>query len=159
MKLNSYLNTITVSTKFVLGKMANKLYLLTTSTPVSIERDFGLNTNNNKSIYTKYPHLFKYESDQSDKQWLFENSIIDKKMVRLYIFLYNDLVDLFSSATFNENESYSEDESDEAVSLDGNEKSERVEFINKKLKPFNLPQSMIQKIKKQYLYFKKKNNE
>jgi hypothetical protein len=159
MKLNSYLNTITVSTKFVLGKYANKLYLLTTSTPVSTERDFGLNTNNNKSIYTKYPHLFKYESDQTDKQWLFENSIIDKKMVRLYIFLYNDLVDLFSSATFNENESDSEYESDEAVSLDGNEKSERVEFIHKKLKPFNLPQSMIHKIKKQYFNFKKKNNE
>ena len=141
----------------MLGRNANKLYLLTTS-----ENDFGgSNTNNNKSIYTKYPNLFKYESDQADKQLLFDNAIIQKKMVKLYIFLYNDLLELFSTATFNdENEiERSEDESDTECdrSLESTEeiKNSRSEFINKKLRPFELPQSMINKIKKQYFNFKK----
>ena len=148
--------------------------MLTTSTSADV--DLG-NTNSNKSIYTKHPGLFKYESDQNDKQWLFDNSIIQKKMVKLYIFLYTDLLDLFKTATFidKQNEYAIENSDDEtnsdseeisldesvlnsaATNVESNEiKNNRIEFINKQLKPFVLPQQMVNKIKKQYLNFKKK---
>lgn len=52
-------------------------------------------SSNNKSIYTKYPNLFKYESDQADKKWLFDNSFIQKKVVKCYLLLYSDLNEIF----------------------------------------------------------------
>ena len=151
-----------------MGQNANKLFLLT-----SVENDN--NNNNNKSIYTKYPRLFKYELDQVDKQYLFDNLIIPKKMVKLYIFLYIDLLELFKTAIFNKKneieEGCSDDEEDvlgsdevqlvekEATgtsdSVNGENNKNRIEFINKQLNPFQLPQFMIYKLKKQYFNFKK----
>jgi hypothetical protein len=158
--------TITTNTKFVLGQNANKLYLLTSA----VENDLVFH----KSIYTKYPALFKYELDHFDKQWLFDNLIIRKKMVKLYIFIFADLLELFKTATFDkkkeiENISSGSDEDGEDVEedvkeakrvsdnvYDENDKN-RIEFIKKHLSPFQLPQLIINKIKKQYLSFQKKD--
>ena len=35
-----------------------------------------------KSIYSKYPNIFKYEADAADRQWLTENSIIKRKNIK-----------------------------------------------------------------------------
>lgn len=154
---------ITTNTKFVLGQNANKLYLLTSA----VENDLVFH----KSIYTKYPALFKYELDHFDKQWLFDNLIIRRKMVKMYIFIFADLLVVFKTATFDkkkEIESISSgsdedgvDDEEEATRVsdnvyDENDKN-RIEFIKKHLIPFQLPQLIINKIKKQYLSFQKKD--
>ncbi len=151
--------SITTNTKFVLGQTANKLYLLTSA----VENDLVFH----KSIYTKYPALFKYELDHFDKQWLFDNLIIRKKMVKLYIFIFADLLELFKTATFDKIESISSGSDEDGVDVeeatrvsdnvyDENDKN-RIEFIKKHLSPFQLPQLIINKIKKQFLSFQKKD--
>jgi len=82
-------NEINSNTLFVLGKNLNELFL-------------NENTNgakNGTNIYSQLPNIFKYEADNEDRLWLCENSIIERKNYKTYIFRLSDILNL----NFNSN--------------------------------------------------------
>lgn len=118
---------INEKTLFVFGKNANDLINNNQTTSLN-ENQIN---NNNKSIYAKYPYLFKYEADQLDKQWLSKNNGLNRKVVICNILFYDDILKIIETLNNNVN------------LLDEN-------YLKKKLKPFELPENILFKIKNQY---------
>jgi hypothetical protein len=146
-------------TKFVLGKTVNEIFLRhphlnqTSSDPTNKivntnsnsflnenvdEVDFNENNTNYKSIYAKYPNLFRYEADQSDRQWLNENHIIKRKNFKCYLLLFDEIEQLFLNTNNQES-------ANDEISF---------ELISQQLKTFTLPESILFKINKSYLFKK-----
>lgn len=78
---------INSETLFVLGKNVNEIFIA--------------NNINTKSIYSQFPNLFKYEADNEDRLWLFENSIIERKNFKCFIYLQSEITDLFVQFELN----------------------------------------------------------
>jgi len=146
-------------TKFVLGKTVNEIFLRHPQlNQVNIdlnnnnhsnnpncfpnanadEVELNENSSNHKSIYTKYPNLFRYEADQSDRQWLNENRIIKRKNLKCYLLLFEEIGQLFSNTN-------SQDLANDEFSF---------ESISQQLKTFTLPDSILFKINKSYAFKK-----
>jgi hypothetical protein len=101
---SSSLSTTTISTS---TSMTNTS---TTTTTTSSSTQLSNNTNNNnnpnpnidnnqqKSIYSKYPHLFRYEADQLDRHWLFDKAIIKRKNLKCYVLVLDDVLEMFMVA-------------------------------------------------------------
>lgn len=180
------------STKFVLGKIVNDLFikynqqqqqqLLNENSNLN-NQDESANENNtqnntNKTIYSKYPQMFRYEADQNDRQWLFDNDHIKRKNFKCYLLLFEDVDHLFSllkpdqqqnkdnQKEEDENDSADEDNFDTLPDNNNNNLNDTNQplvqvreqdnikklKITKKLSPFTLPESILYKINRQYYY-------
>lgn len=164
-------------TKFILGKSLNDIYFKIqqqlnelNSSMSSIGSDdlssnlnlitIGENTSNAKSIYTKFPNLFRYEADQYDRHWLNENQIIKRKNIKSYLLILDEIDELFR-LNFNKLYDQSESTTSSSTMVDSENEKNNDEFsfdnkesIFKKLKPFTLPDFILYKLKRQYLYQK-----
>ena len=141
----------TLETKFVLGKNVNEIFFQ------QLSNNENVTTNEtHKSIYSKYPNIFKYEADAADRQWLTENSIIKRKNIKCFILIFNEIEELFANIKLEKNANGNEQNHDKAES-NCNGISGRLEtnaFLLKKLKTFNLPDPILYKLNRQYLYRK-----
>lgn len=83
----------------------------------SISEEFNQSIN----LYRQTPNLFKYEADIEDKNWLLDNSIIERKNLKVNLYIYNNIINIMKDLK--------EDH---------------------KLKYFKVPDFILFKIKKQY---------
>jgi hypothetical protein len=95
--------------------------------------NFEQNNVNNKSIYTKCPHLFRYNADRDDRIWLADNNIIVKKNYKCYILILDEVENLFDNLKFDFTK-------------------------NNEFKSFMLPDSIIKKLQRKLIDFKRNNN-
>ncbi|ESN98814.1 hypothetical protein HELRODRAFT_135237, partial [Helobdella robusta] len=70
---------LTAETEFIMGSKANKA--------------LGLGATRGR-VYMKHPDLFKYTSDQDDKQWLVENRYMSATGGKTYILILDDIREL-----------------------------------------------------------------
>lgn len=152
--------SIDSKTKFVLGKNANEIYfkLQQQFNETSLCEDSSTNNSNNensntKSIYTKFPNLFRYEADQDDRHWLNENQIIKRKNLKCFLLIFDEIDELFTTSfrltSSSNNQSKAETNEDDLVKSD-EFSLENKESILKQLKTFTLPDSILYKLKRQY---------
>lgn len=152
--------SIEASTRFVLGKHVNELYLQLhqdgtgSSSPNNILNS-GTSSSNTasingttKSIYTKYPTLFKYEADQADRQWLTEKSILKRKNLKCYILIYDEVLDLFRFKFFAAADNNGNSKSSEHVDADSSRI--KMDSMMRKLRAFHLSEKIIDKLRRQY---------
>ena len=154
-KLNNILSYYEISpnTKFVLGKNVNELFARSQNLQNKQTTDPNDDNNNSKSIYTRFPNLFKYEADQSDKQWLNEKSIIQRKNVKCFLFLFDEVEELFTNLMFFTSPYFESNINNEELDnkrTQNDKKTNEIKLILDKLKPFVLPSSILNKLKKQY---------
>lgn len=97
------------------------------------------NNNNNKTIYAKYPSLFRYEADKDDRQWLNENLIIKKKNHKCFLLSYDEIDELFKATFKFPNRSEIEEENNTTQTP-----------LKVGLKPFGLPDFILNKLNRQY---------
>lgn len=73
---------------------------ISSSTQLSNNPNPNQNIDNNqqKSIYSKYPNLFRYEADQLDRHWLFDKAIIKRKNLKCYVLVLDDVLEMFMVA-------------------------------------------------------------
>ena len=152
------ISKLTNDTKFVLGKLVNDIYkkylhsLSTTITTNDEQQQSDPNNNTTKSIYSNFPHLFRYEADQDDRHWLNEKSIIKRKNLKCFLLLVDEVEDLFASININHSGSIlnysSSSSSSEQLLLDLDKDS-----ISKKIKhsSFTLPDSILYKLNKKFM--------
>ena len=76
---------IDCNTLFVLGKNWNELF---------VNESVPSMNGSAKNVYTQFPTLFKYEADNEDRIWLCDNSIIERKHYKTYIFRLDDILHL-----------------------------------------------------------------
>ncbi len=140
---------LNLETKFVLGKNVNDIFFQ------HISNNENMSTNEtHKSIYSKYPNVFKYEADAADRQWLTENSIIKRKNIKCFILLFSEIEELLAEIKFGKNENDNEQNDKKAESNTSNSRVESNALLLKKLKSFNLPDAILYKLNRQYLYRK-----
>lgn len=132
----------------MLGKIVNELFINNQQQTNDQLDETNEANHNNKSIYTRYPNIYKYEADHYDRKWLTENSIIKRKNLKCYILVLSEAEELItnSPSSFhldltNNNNSSSEKSDKQVVNRD---------VLIKKLKPFNLPDSILYKLNKHY---------
>ncbi len=145
------LNKPTNQTKFILGKLINdiyKKYLHSSSTNTANDEQTDPNNNTSKSIYSSYPHLFRYEADQDDRHWLNEKLIIKRKNLKCFLLLVDEVEDLFASINIYHSGSVLNDSSSENQLLNLDKDS-----VSKKIKnsAFTLPDSILYKLNKKYM--------
>lgn len=157
------------TTQFVLGKNANDVYAKlqqqqitngscgeTTDISNDNENSSGGGgvEGNKASIYAKYPKLFRYEADQTDRHWLNEHAIIKRKNLKCCLLALDDIVAVFKTSfklasdgdvfeRFNAALAVADQEHDKA-------KGGAKELFLKKLKPFSLPDFILVKLNEQY---------
>jgi hypothetical protein len=138
----------TNQTKFILGKLVNDIYkkYLHSSPTTANDDQSDPNNNTSKSIYSNFPHLFRYEADQDDRHWLNEKSIIKRKNLKCFLLLVDEVEDLFASINIYHSGMISNDSSSNQL-LDLDKDS-----ISKKIKnsAFTLPDSILYKLNKKY---------
>jgi hypothetical protein len=126
-------------TKFVLGKNVNELFTLMQQQQQQSQSQDTTDNNNNKkrSIYTKFPHLFKYSPDNEDKEWLNNRHIIKRKNIKCFLLCYDQVIQLLDASLSN----------GQTINND--------HYLNKKkeLKTFKLPDFILYKLNKQNFYF------
>ena len=145
LETNSFNLKFNSETKFVLGKNVNELFFQQLSNE-------NANTNEtHKSIYSKYPKLFKYEADTNDRQWLTENSIIKRKNIKCFILIFSEIEELFSNLKFENNDAFIEANSNASPT---SKLFESNAVLSKNLKTFNLPDTILYKLNRQYFYRK-----
>lgn len=134
-------------TKFVLGKSVNDVFLQIQHQLYEVNSDdsnSSANQNdsiNPKSIYSRFPNLFRYGADQQDRQWLSENQIIKRKNIKCNILLLDDINELFKNFL-----KFNCDHNRQESNILQNER----DLILKKLKTFSLPEFILNKFKKNY---------
>ena len=142
---------LSAETKFLLGKNVNDIFFEQSQNANNSDY-VSSNENNHKSIYSTYPSLFKYEADATDRQWLTEHSIIKRKNLKCFILLFSEIEELFANFKLDKADN-NELDCDEKPSSNTSNSSNNV--LYKKLKPFSLPETILYKVNKQYLYNKK----
>jgi hypothetical protein len=140
---------LNLDTKFVLGKNVNDIFFQ------HISNNENMSTNEtHKSIYSKYPNVFKYEADAADRQWLTENSIIKRKNIKCFILIFNEIEELLAEIKFGKNENENEQNDKKTDCNNSNSRVESNALLLEKLKSFNLPDAILYKLNRQYLYRK-----
>jgi hypothetical protein len=135
------------------------------------------NQQTTKSIYSRYPQLFRYEADQHDRHWLNENSIIKRKNLKCYLLAYDEIEELFRTV-FKDDDSATDDcrpgagiedsaaskksveENDDENENDSESECNRSTItrqeFNKCLSPFTLPDFILYKLNRQRHEFLRK---
>ncbi|RMZ94884.1 deoxynucleotidyltransferase terminal-interacting 1, partial [Brachionus plicatilis] len=142
-------------TKFVLGKNVNDVFLEIQQQFYEVNSEDSnssvtLNDSiNPKSIYSRFPNLFRYEADQQDRQWLNENHIIKRKNIKCNILLLDDIFELFKN-NFKLNSNVVVNEKNDDNRQEQNETQDEKDLILKNLKTFCLPEFILNKLNKRY---------
>lgn len=141
-------------TKFVLGKNVNDIFLEIQQQfhEVNSEDSNSLVTADStypKSIYSRFPNLFRYEADQQDRHWLNENQVLKRRNIKCIILLLDEINELFeSNFKLNSRNGLKQKECDRIQEL--NDSPDEKNLILKKLKSFSLPEFILNKLKKNY---------
>lgn len=151
-------------TQFVLGKNVNEIYAKfqqqqsSGCTSGSLEPDeaeshCGTTSSEAKSIYSKYPELFRYEADAFDRAWLNQKAIIKRKNLKCYLLALDDVITAFKTLFKLSSESDVFDRVNEVLvdelSTNAALTNSRDLFI-KKLKPFSLHDITLYKLNREY---------
>lgn len=135
------------TTKFVLGKSVNELFLKQQQANTN-ETQEDEQLQGKTSVYAKYPHLLKYDPDHDDRAWLSEKNIIRRKNLKCYLLMWSQVKEML----LNDSEMFKNA---------GGGGGSNYEFTDddslaKVLKPFHLPEFIVYKINKQYFLERKK---
>lgn len=148
-------------TKFVLGKNANDIFLELQQQFYEVNSEDSYSSVSQadwaypKSIYSRFPNLFRYEADQQDRHWLNDNQILKRRNIKCIILLLDEINELFKD-NFKLNSSNGLKDTENENRQESNDSPDEKDLILGKLKSFSLPKFILNKLKKNYSIRKSK---